>query len=163
MLDARPDMFWGLIASFGIGSLLLLVLNLPLIGIWVSMLRIPFRWLYPAILIFVSLGVYSVRGSSFDIFAVALIGVIGYALSLAQFNPALLLLGSVLGPLIETNLRRALLIGRGDPMVFLQRPIAAPQAHSSSWPRYKCCAVAPRMRLKRRADGHSVQWTQARQ
>ncbi|WP_066708828.1 tripartite tricarboxylate transporter permease [Celeribacter ethanolicus] len=125
MLDARPDMFWGLIASFGIGNLLLLVLNLPLIGIWVSMLRIPFRWLYPAILIFVSLGVYSVRGSSFDIFAVALIGVIGYALSLARFNPALLLLGFVLGPLIETNLRRALLIGRGDPMVFLQRPIAA--------------------------------------
>ncbi|NIZ10120.1 tripartite tricarboxylate transporter permease [Pseudooceanicola sp. HF7] len=125
MLEARPDMFWGLIASFGIGNLLLLVLNLPLIGIWVSMLRIPFRWLYPAILIFVCLGVYSVRGASFDIFAVALIGVIGYALMLARFNPALLLLGFVLGPLIETNLRRALLIGRGDPMVFLQRPLAA--------------------------------------
>jgi len=125
MLEARPDMFWGLIASFGIGNLLLLILNLPLIGIWVSMLRIPFRLLYPAILIFVCLGVYSVRGSSFDMFAVALIGVIGYALSLARFNPALLLLGFVLGPLIETNLRRALLIARGDPMVFLQRPLAA--------------------------------------
>ena len=125
MLEARPDMFWGLIASFGIGNLLLLVLNLPLIGIWVSMLRIPFRLLYPAILIFVCLGVYSVRGSSFDMFAVALIGIIGYALSLARFSPALLLLGFVLGPLIETNLRRALLIGRGDPMVFLERPLAA--------------------------------------
>ncbi|OOY03171.1 tripartite tricarboxylate transporter permease [Thioclava sp. F28-4] len=125
MLDARPDMFWGLIASFGIGNLLLLILNLPLIGIWVSMLRIPFRWLYPAILIFVCLGVYSVRGSSFDMFAVAAIGLVGYALSLARFNPALLLLGFVLGPLIETNLRRALLIARGDPMVFLERPLAA--------------------------------------
>ena len=125
MLEARPDMFWGLIASFGIGNLLLLILNLPLIGIWVSMLRIPFRWLYPAILIFVCLGVYSVRGAAFDIFAVALIGTIGYTLSLARFNPALLLLGFVLGPLIETNLRRALLIARGDPMVFLQRPISA--------------------------------------
>lgn len=125
MLEARPDMFWGLIASFGIGNLLLLVLNLPLIGIWVSMLRIPFRWLYPAILIFVCLGVYSVRGAAFDIFAVAAIGAIGYGLSLARFNPALLLLGFVLGPLIETNLRRALLISRGDPMVFLQRPISA--------------------------------------
>ncbi len=125
MLEARPDMFWGLIASFGIGNLLLLILNLPLIGIWVAMLRIPFRWLYPAILIFVCLGVYSLRGASFDIFAVALIGAIGYALSLARFNPALLLLGFVLGPLIETNLRRALLISRGDPMVFLERPISA--------------------------------------
>ena len=74
MLESRPDMFWGLIASFGIGNLLLLILNLPLIGIWVAMLRIPFRWLYPAILIFVCLGVYSLRGAIFDIYAVALIG-----------------------------------------------------------------------------------------
>ncbi|PTW52029.1 tripartite tricarboxylate transporter permease [Rhodovulum kholense] len=125
MLEARPEMFWGLVASFGIGNLLLLVLNLPLIGIWVAMLRIPFRWLYPAILIFLCLGVYSVRGLSFDILAVAAIGLAGYLLALARFSPALLLLGFVLGPLIETNLRRALLIGRGDPMVFLDRPIAA--------------------------------------
>ncbi|SOC02410.1 tripartite tricarboxylate transporter permease [Rhodobacter maris] len=125
MLEARPEMFWGLVASFGIGNLLLLILNLPLIGIWVSMLRIPFRWLYPAILIFVCLGVYSVRASVFDIFAVAGIGLAGYALSLARFNPGLLLLGFVLGPLIETNLRRALLVSRGDPMVFLERPISA--------------------------------------
>ncbi|RBO52729.1 tripartite tricarboxylate transporter permease [Rhodovulum sp. BSW8] len=125
MLEARPEMFWGLVASFGIGNLLLLVLNLPLIGIWVAMLRIPFRWLYPAILIFLCLGVYSVRGLSFDILAVAAIGLAGYLLALARFSPALLLLGFVLGPLIETNLRRALLIGRGDPMIFLDRPIAA--------------------------------------
>jgi TctA family transporter len=125
MLDARPEMFWGLVASFGIGNLLLLILNLPLIGIWVALLRIPFRWLYPAILIFICLGVYSVRGLTYDVVAVAAIGLAGYLLALARFSPALLLLGFVLGPLIETNLRRALLISRGDPMVFLERPIAA--------------------------------------
>ena len=125
MLEARPEMFWGLVASFGIGNLLLLVLNLPLIGLWVAMLRVPFRWFYPAILVFVCLGVYSVRGLTFDIVAVAAIGLAGYLLALAAFSPALLLLGFVLGPLIETNLRRALLISRGDPMVFLERPIAA--------------------------------------
>ncbi|HHX90278.1 MAG TPA: tripartite tricarboxylate transporter permease [Paracoccus sp.] len=125
MLEARPEMFWGLVASFGIGNLILLVLNLPLIGVWVALLRIPFNYLYPAILIFLCLGVYSVRGLGFDILAVALIGLAGYLLALAKFSPALLLLGFVLGPLIETNLRRALLISRGDPMVFLERPIAA--------------------------------------
>ncbi|SDY58414.1 tripartite tricarboxylate transporter permease [Citreimonas salinaria] len=125
MLDARPEMFWGLVASFGIGNLLLLILNLPLIGIWVALLRIPFRWLYPAILIFICLGVYSVRGLTYDIVSVAVIGLAGYLLALARFSPALLLLGFVLGPLIETNVRRALLISRGDPMVFIERPISA--------------------------------------
>lgn len=124
MLENSPDMFWGLVASFAIGNLFLLFINLPLIGIWVNMLRIPFRWLYPAIIVFISMGVYSVRGSSFDIAMVAGIGIIGYALSRAKFSPALLLLGFVLGPLIETNLRRAMLISRGDPMVFIERPIA---------------------------------------
>lgn len=124
MIATHPQMFWGLVVSFGIGNLLLLILNMPLIGIWVSMLRIPFRYLYPAILIFVCLGVYSVRGLTFDIVAVAVIGVLGYLLALARYSPALLLLGFVLGPMIETNLRRAMLISRGDPMVFLERPIA---------------------------------------
>ncbi|TKW68064.1 MAG: tripartite tricarboxylate transporter permease [Paracoccus denitrificans] len=124
MIASHPEMFWGLVVSFGIGNLLLLILNMPLIGIWVSMLRIPFRYLYPAILIFVCLGVYSVRGLTFDILAVAAIGILGYLLALARYSPALLLLGFVLGPLIETNLRRAMLISRGDPMVFLERPIA---------------------------------------
>ena len=89
------------------------------------MLRIPFRWLYPAILVFVCLGVYSVWGLTFDIIAVAKIGLAGYLLALAAFSPALLLLSFVLSPLIETNLRRALLISRGEPMVFRERPIAA--------------------------------------
>lgn len=124
MLEVHPDMFWGLVVSFGIGNLFLLILNVPLISIWVSMLRIPFRWLYPAIIIFICLGVYSVRGSTFDIVMVAAIGAIGYALSQATFSPALLLLGFVLGPHIETNLRRALLVSRGDPMIFLERHIS---------------------------------------
>lgn len=125
MVVERPEVFWGLIASFGIGNLFLLVLNLPLIGLWVSILRIPFSYLYPAIVVFVCLGVYSVRGAPFDIFAVALIGAVGYGLALMKFNPALLLLGFVLGPLIETNLRRALLLSRGDLLVFVERPISA--------------------------------------
>lgn len=125
MLEARPEMFWGLVASFGIGNLLLILLNLPLIGIWVAMLRIPFNYLYPAIIVFLCLGVYSVRGLGFDIMLVAGIGLAGYLMALARFSPALLLLGYVLGPLIETNMRRALLIARGDPMVFLERPISA--------------------------------------
>ncbi|WP_128254053.1 tripartite tricarboxylate transporter permease [Falsirhodobacter deserti] len=124
LLTSHPDMFWGLVVSFGIGNLFLLVLNLPLIGIWVSILRIPFRWLYPAIIVFICLGVYSVRGSTFDIFMVGGIGITGYALTRAAFSPALLLLGFVLGPLIETNLRRAMLVSRGDAMIFLERPVA---------------------------------------
>jgi putative tricarboxylic transport membrane protein len=125
MLEARPEMFWGLVASFGIGNLLLILLNLPLVGLWVAMLRIPFNYLYPAILVFLCLGVYSVRGLSFDILLVAGIGLAGYLMALARFSPALLLLGYVLGPLIETNLRRAFVIARGDATVFLQRPISA--------------------------------------
>lgn len=125
MLEARPEMFWGLVASFGIGNLLLILINLPLIGIWIAMLRIPFNYLYPAIIVFLCLGVYSVRGLTFDIMLVAGIGLAGYLMTLAKLSPALLLLGFVLGPLIETNLRRALLIARGDPMVFLERPISA--------------------------------------
>ena len=125
MVVERPEVFWGLIASFAIGNLFLLVLNLPLIGLWVSILRIPFSFLYPAIVVFVCLGVYSVRGAPFDIFAVAAIGAVGYGLSLMKFSPALLLLGFVLGPLIETNLRRALLLSRGDLMVFVERPLSA--------------------------------------
>jgi putative tricarboxylic transport membrane protein len=125
MVAERPEVFWGLIVSFGIGNLFLLVLNLPLIGLWVSLLRIPFSYLYPTIIVFVCLGVYSVRGTAFDLFAVALIGAVGYGLSLMKFSPALLLLGFVLGPLIETNLRRALLLSRGDLLVFVERPLSA--------------------------------------
>lgn len=118
-------LYWGLIVSFIIGNIMLLILNIPLIGVWVSILRIPYRVLYPAILVFISLGVYSVNNNTFDIVMVAIIGAIGYAMSVLRFEAAPLLLGFILGPMMEEYLRRALLLSRGDPMVFVERPISA--------------------------------------
>jgi putative tricarboxylic transport membrane protein len=125
LMTQQPDLFWGLIVSFGIGNIMLMVLNLPLIGVWVAILRIPYRILYPAILVFISLGTYSVHNNVFDIYMVAIVGAVGYALSIFRFEAAPLLLGFVLGPLMEENLRRALLLSRGDMMTFLERPISA--------------------------------------
>lgn len=125
LIDQHPDIFWGLIASFIIGNILLLVLNIPLIGLWLSLLRIPYRMLFPAILIFVCLGVYSVNGNTFDIYMVAVIGALGYVLSRLSFEPAPLLLGFILGPLMEEHFRRALMLSRGDLAVFFERPISA--------------------------------------
>ncbi|MDW8443053.1 MAG: tripartite tricarboxylate transporter permease [Acetobacteraceae bacterium] len=121
----HPQLFWGLAASFWIGNVMLVILNLPLIGIWVAILRIPYSILYPSILVFLVIGVYSVNNSVFDVVTCVLFGVIGYAMNLMRFEPAPLLLGFVLGPLMEEHLRRAMLLARGDPMVFLQRPISA--------------------------------------
>jgi putative tricarboxylic transport membrane protein len=118
-------MFWGLIMSFWIGNLMLLVLNIPLIGVWVRILAIPYKVLYPAILMFVCMGVYSLNNSAFDVIMVLAFGALGYGMRLLDFSPAPMILGFVLGPLMEENLRRALLISRGDFMVFLQRPISA--------------------------------------
>jgi TctA family transporter len=125
LIAEQPALFWGLIVSFFIGNIMLLVLNIPLIGVWVSILRIPYRVLYPAILIFISLGVLSVNNNTFDVLMVALIGAIGYAMVVLRFDAAPLLLGFILGPMMEEHLRRALLLSRGDPMIFLQRPISA--------------------------------------
>jgi putative tricarboxylic transport membrane protein len=125
LITEQPGLFWGLVVSFAIGNLMLVVLNLPTIGLWVALLRIPFAWMYPAILVFVALGVYSVNNNTFDIYVVAALGVLGYLLMVLRFEPAPLLLGYILGPLLEEYLRRALLISRGDPMVFLERPISA--------------------------------------
>jgi TctA family transporter len=125
LMTQQPDLFWGLIVSFGIGNIMLMVLNLPLIGVWVAILRIPYRVLYPAILVFISLGTYSVHNNVFDIYMVAAVGAVGYVLSILRFEAAPLLLGFVLGPLMEENLRRALLLSRGDMMTFLDRPISA--------------------------------------
>jgi putative tricarboxylic transport membrane protein len=125
MIAEQPAMFWGLIVSFVIGNIMLMVLNIPLIGVWVSILRIPYRVLYPAILVFISLGVYSVNNNTFDVTVVAIIGIFGYALSVLRFEAAPMLLGFILGPLMEEHLRRALLLARGDAWVFLQRPISA--------------------------------------
>jgi TctA family transporter len=124
-MTQQPELFWGLIVSFGIGNIMLMVLNLPMIGLWVAILRIPYSVLYPAILVFISLGVYSVNNNTFDILIVAIIGALGYAMSLLKFDAAPLLLGFVLGPLMEENLRRALLLSRGDLGTFLDRPISA--------------------------------------
>jgi TctA family transporter len=118
------DLFWGLVASFWIGNVLLLILNIPLVGIWVRMLRIPYSVLYPAILLFVSIGVYTVNNNTFDIMIVVLFGGIGYFMLWLGFEPAPLLVGFFLGPLIEENFRRSLVISKGDPMIFLERPIS---------------------------------------
>jgi TctA family transporter len=121
----QPALFWGIIASMWIGNLMLVVLNLPLIGLWIKLLTVPYWVLFPAILAFCCIGVYSVNGNVFDLFAVAVFGLGGYVFAKLGCEPAPLLLGFVLGPLLEENLRRAMIIGRGDPMVFVTRPISA--------------------------------------
>jgi TctA family transporter len=125
VIDDEPELFWGLIASMWVGNLLLVVLNLPLIGLWVRMLSVPYDVLFPAIIAFASVGCYSLGLNAWDVFAIAASGVLGYALIRWGCEPAPLLLGFVLGPLLEENLRRAMIISRGDPSVFATRPISA--------------------------------------
>jgi putative tricarboxylic transport membrane protein len=125
VIDNQPDLFWGLIVSMWIGNLFLVLLNLPLIGIWVRMLTIPYRILYPAIIAFAAIGTFSLGLSAWDVFAIAFFGLLGYGLIKLGCEPAPLLLGFVLGPLLEDHLRRALIISRGDPAIFIQRPISA--------------------------------------
>jgi TctA family transporter len=124
VMTQRPDLFWGLVASMWIGNLMLVVLNLPLIGLWVTLLKVPYRLLFPSIMVFSCIGIYSVNNSSFDVYLAAIFGVIGFLWVALECQPAPLLLGFVLGPLMEENLRRALLISRGDPSVFVTRPIS---------------------------------------
>jgi putative tricarboxylic transport membrane protein len=121
----QPALFWGVIVSMWLGNLLLVLLNLPLVGLWVRMLTIPYHFLFPAILIFSSIGVFSTNNSAFDLFTVAAFGLFGYVLIKLDCEPAPLLLGFVLGPLLEENLRRAMILSRGDPSVFITRPISA--------------------------------------
>ena len=125
MATEQPALFWGIIASMWIGNLMLIVLNLPLIGLWVRLLTVPYYVLFPAIMAFCSIGVYSVNTNAFDLFAVAFFGLLGYVLVKLRCEPAPLLLGFVLGPLLEENLRRAMILSRGDPTTFLTRPISA--------------------------------------
>jgi putative tricarboxylic transport membrane protein len=120
----EPTLFWGLIASMWIGNLVLVLLNLPLIGMWVRMLTIPYHFLYPGIIAFCCIGAFSVNNNLFDVYAMALFGVVGYALIKLDFEPAPLLLGFVLGPLLEENLRRAMLLSRGDATVFVTHPLS---------------------------------------
>jgi putative tricarboxylic transport membrane protein len=124
VMTQKPDLFWGLVASMWIGNAMLLVLNLPLIGLWVALLKVPYRLLFPAIIVFSGIGIYSVNNSSFDVYLAAIFGIIGFVWLRLECAPAPMLLGFVLGPLMEENLRRALLISRGDPTVFFTRPIS---------------------------------------
>jgi putative tricarboxylic transport membrane protein len=124
MVD-RPDLFWALVASMLIGNLMLLVINLPLIRLWVLMLRIPYRWLYCGVLVFCCIGVYTVSNQAADIVIMALFGVFGWFLPKIGCEAAPLILGFILGPMMEENLRRSLILSRGDPMIFLERPMTA--------------------------------------
>jgi putative tricarboxylic transport membrane protein len=125
VMTSNPDLFWGLIASMWIGNAMLIILNLPLIGMWIKLLTVPYKWLYPAIVLFCAIGVYSTNNNSFDVWMVALFGLIGYVFIKLGCEPAPLLLGLILGPMMEEYLRRALLISRGDWAVFVTRPISA--------------------------------------
>jgi TctA family transporter len=125
VLEQKPDLFWGLIASMWVGNAMLVIINLPLIGIWVRLLRVPYRLLFPAILLFSSIGVYSVHNSSFEVILAAGFGVFGYVLVKLGCEPAPLALGFVLGALLEERLRTAMLLARGNPMTFIERPISA--------------------------------------
>ena len=125
VMTKQPELFWGMIASMWIGNLMLVVINLPLVGLWVRLLRVPYRMLFPAIIVFCCIGNYSVNNAPADVIMTALFGLVGYWLVKHDFEPAPLLLGFVLGPLMEENLRRAMLIARGDPTTFVARPISA--------------------------------------
>jgi TctA family transporter len=120
----QPALFWGLVVSMWVGNLLLVMLNLPLVGIWVKMLTIPYRVLFPAIIAFACIGTFSLDQNPFDVFAIAFFGMLGYFLVKLGCEPAPLLLGFVLGPLLEQHLRRAMIISHGDPSVFVTRPIS---------------------------------------
>ncbi len=125
LIVEHPDIFWGLIASFWVGNLILVILNVPMIGIWVKLLMIPYKYLYPSALFFICIGVFAARNSLFDVGATLALGIFGYLLVLLKFEPAPILLGFVLGPRFEENFRRALIISRGDLMTFVERPISA--------------------------------------
>lgn len=125
VINEQPALFWGIIASMWIGNLLLVILNLPLVGLWVKMLSIPYRVLFPAIVLFACIGTFSINQNIYDIYAIAFFGLVGYLLIRFGCEPAPLLLGFVLGPLLEEHLRRAMIISRGDPMIFIERPISA--------------------------------------
>lgn len=125
MVEAQPDLFWGLIASMWLGNVMLLVINLPMIGMWVKLLAVPYRYLYPSILIFCSIGVYSLNNNVFDVYMTILFAIFGYLCSKLKMEPAPLLIGFVLGPMMEEHLRRAMLLSRGDWHVFIERPISA--------------------------------------
>jgi putative tricarboxylic transport membrane protein len=124
VMTSKPELFWGLVASMFVGNVLLLVLNLPLVGLWARLTQVPYRWLFPAILMFAALGNYSLNNSAMDVYLCAALGVLGYVFAKLGCEPAPLILGYVLGPMLEENLRRALLMSEGSFAVFVTRPIS---------------------------------------
>lgn len=151
LLVDHADLFWGLVASFLIGNVLLLILNIPLIGLWVKLLQIPYRYMYPTIIVLICLGVYSLNNNVFDVWMTLVFGWAGYLMRLFRFEPAPLLIGFVLGPMMEEQLRRAMLLSRGDASVFFTRPISgtliAVTVVLLVW------SIASALRAKRRARG----------
>ena len=125
VMTSNPELFWGLIASMWIGNLLLVILNLPLIGIWIKLLTVPYRFLFPAILTFCCIGLYTLNNNNFDVYMAVIFGLVGYVFYKLNCEPAPLLLGFILGPMMEENLRRALLLSRGDWGTFMTRPLSA--------------------------------------
>lgn len=124
VMTSRPELFWGLVSSMFVGNVMLLVLNLPLVGLWARMTQVPYRWLFPAIVVFAAVGNYSLNNSAMDVYLCAAIGVLGYVFAKLDCQPAPLILGYVLGPMLEENLRRALLMNEGSFTVFVTRPIS---------------------------------------
>jgi TctA family transporter len=151
VMTQRPELFWGLVVSMWIGNLMLVVLNLPLIGLWVKLLEVPYRLLFPAIVALSAIGIYSVNNSSFDIYLTAIFGVLGLVWMKLGFSPTPMLLGFVLGPLVEEHLRRALLMSRGDLSVFVTRPISL--AFLLATLAILLVTVAPTLRPRRAAAG----------
>ena len=121
----HPELFWGLVASMWIGNCLLVILNLPLVGMWIQLLKIPYRWLYPSILVFACVGVFTVNNSPLDLALAALFGLMGYVFLKLGLELSPFILGFILGPLLEENFRRAMLVSRGSLGIFVQRPISA--------------------------------------
>jgi putative tricarboxylic transport membrane protein len=147
VMTSNPSLFWGLVVSMWVGNLMLVVLNLPLIGIWIKLLTVPYRVLYPAILLFCAIGVYSISNASFDVSQTAAFGALGLVFFKLECEPAPLILGFVLGPMMEENLRRAMLLSRGDPTVFFTRPISLGMLIAAA--ALLLLIVAPNFRKKR--------------
>ena len=125
VMTERPELFWGLIASMWVGNLMLLVLNLPMIGLWIRLIAVPYRLLFPAIFVFCCIGVFTVDAKIFDVYALAVLSAVGYVLLKLDCEPAPLILGFILGPMMEEHMRRAMMINFGDLSVFVTRPLSA--------------------------------------
>src|SRR6516165_2359540 len=147
VMQKQPDLVWGMIASMWIGNLMLIIINLPMVGIWVRLLRVPYRLMFPSIVVFCAIGIYSINNAPMDVILAGIFGLIGYWLVKHEFEPAPLLLGMVLGPLMEENLRRAMLISRGDWTVFITRPLSAVLMAAAA--ALLVLAVLPTLRKKR--------------